>query len=126
MPASTANCELGTNVSPQGLACGDRGGDRCVLGGVRRAADDHPQQSSGALVYVDDYEVGITPISTSFLYYGQRRIRLVKDGYETLTVMQPIPPPSGTTSPALISFPRISCRERFATSGCWSINSYRR
>ena len=47
----------------------------------------------GALVYVDDYEVGITPISTSFIYYGQRRIRLVKDGYETLTVMQPIPPP---------------------------------
>ncbi len=47
----------------------------------------------GALVYVDDYEVGITPISTSFIYYGQRRIRLVKDGYETLTVMQPMPPP---------------------------------
>ena len=47
----------------------------------------------GALVYVDDYEVGVTPVSKSFTYYGQRRIRLVKDGYETLTAIQPIAPP---------------------------------
>jgi hypothetical protein len=46
-----------------------------------------------ALVYVDDYEVGTTPVSHSFTYYGTRKIRLVKDGYETLTVMQPIPMP---------------------------------
>lgn len=47
----------------------------------------------GALVYVDDYEVGTTPCSVSFTYYGTRKIRIVKDGYETLTVMQPIPAP---------------------------------
>ncbi len=47
----------------------------------------------GALVYVDDYEIGTTPVSASFTYYGTRKIRLVKDGYETLTVMQWIPPP---------------------------------
>ena len=47
----------------------------------------------GALVYVDDYEIGTTPVSTDFTYYGTRKIRLVKDGYETLTVMQPIPSP---------------------------------
>jgi len=47
----------------------------------------------GALVYVDDYEIGTTPISTDFTYYGQRKIRLVKDGYETLTVMQPVTAP---------------------------------
>jgi len=47
----------------------------------------------GALVYVDDYEIGRTPISTNFLYYGDRKIRLVKDGYETLTIMQPIKAP---------------------------------
>jgi hypothetical protein len=47
----------------------------------------------GALVYVDDYEIGTTPISTDFLYYGTRKIRLVKPGYETLTVMQPVPAP---------------------------------
>ena len=47
----------------------------------------------GALVYIDDYEIGTTPIATDFTYYGQRKIRLVKDGYETLTVMLPVPPP---------------------------------
>ena len=47
----------------------------------------------GALVYVDDYEIGVTPVSSNFTYYGQRKIRLVKDGFETLTVMQSIPAP---------------------------------
>jgi hypothetical protein len=47
----------------------------------------------GALVYVDNYEIGTTPVSTDFIYYGTRQIRLVKDGYETLTVLQPVPTP---------------------------------
>ena len=47
----------------------------------------------GALVYVDDYQVGTTPVSTDFVYYGTRKIRLIKDGYETLTVRQPFPVP---------------------------------
>lgn len=47
----------------------------------------------GALVYVDNYEIGTTPVSTDFIYYGTREIRLVKDGYETLTVLQPVPAP---------------------------------
>ncbi len=47
----------------------------------------------GARVYVDNYEIGTTPCSTAFTYYGTRQIRLVKDGYETLTVEQEIPAP---------------------------------
>jgi len=47
----------------------------------------------GALVYVDDYQLGTTPVSHDFVYYGTRKIRLVKDGYETLTVRQPFPIP---------------------------------
>jgi len=47
----------------------------------------------GALVYVDDYPLGSTPVSHDFVYYGTRKIRLVKDGYETLTVRQPFPVP---------------------------------
>lgn len=47
----------------------------------------------GAMVYVDDYEIGVTPVAHNFLYYGDRKIRLVKDGYQTLTVIQSIPPP---------------------------------
>jgi len=47
----------------------------------------------GALVYVDDYQIGTTPVSHDFVYYGTRKIRLVKDGFETLTVRQPFPVP---------------------------------
>ena len=37
----------------------------------------------GAQVYVDDHDVGITPVLISTIYYGNRKIRLVKDGCET-------------------------------------------
>lgn len=47
----------------------------------------------GARVYVDDYEIGTTPVSANFTYYGTRKVRVVKPGYETLTVMEPIRPP---------------------------------
>jgi hypothetical protein len=47
----------------------------------------------GARVFVGDDEIGTTPVSTDFVYYGTRKIRLVKHGYETLVVNQPIPAP---------------------------------
>jgi hypothetical protein len=65
-----------------GLACG------CVQRRMTIRSDP-----PGALVYVDDYQIGTTPVSHDFVYYGTRKIRLVKDGYETLTVRQPFPLP---------------------------------
>ncbi len=47
----------------------------------------------GALVYIDDQEIGVTPVSTSFTYYGTRKIQIVKDGYETVTVLREIKAP---------------------------------
>jgi hypothetical protein len=47
----------------------------------------------GAMVFVDNQQIGTTPCSVDFTYYGTREIRLVKPGYETLTVNQPIPAP---------------------------------
>ncbi|MDZ4817869.1 MAG: PEGA domain-containing protein [Planctomycetota bacterium] len=47
----------------------------------------------GARVYIGDQEIGTTPVSTEFVYYGDRKIRLALDGYETLVVNQPIPTP---------------------------------
>jgi hypothetical protein len=47
----------------------------------------------GALVYIDNYEIGTTPVSVDYIYYGTREIRLIKDGFETLKVNQWIPPP---------------------------------
>jgi hypothetical protein len=47
----------------------------------------------GALVYVDDQEIGVTPAATEFVYYGTRKIQIFADGYEPLTVKQPFPAP---------------------------------
>lgn len=47
----------------------------------------------GAMVYVDNQHVGFTPCSVDFTYYGTREIRLIKSGFETLTINQPIPTP---------------------------------
>lgn len=47
----------------------------------------------GAVVYIDDQEIGQTPVSTSFVYYGTRKIRLEREGYETLTVLEKVSPP---------------------------------
>jgi hypothetical protein len=61
-------------------------------GSVRRrlAVRSNPP---GAMVFVDNQQIGTTPCSVDFTYYGTREIRLIKPGYETLTVNQPIPTP---------------------------------
>jgi len=64
----------------------------CFTGCVRRRMTIRTDPP-GAMVYVDDYEIGTTPVSTNFTYYGTRKIRIVKEGYETLTFLQPIPTP---------------------------------
>lgn len=38
----------------------------------------------GALVWLNDREVGRTPVEVEFLYYGTYDVRLVRDGYEPL------------------------------------------
>jgi len=47
----------------------------------------------GALAVVNGEEVGQTPVSRSFYYYGDREINLILDGYETKKVIQPIKAP---------------------------------
>ena len=61
-------------------------------GCVRRRLTVH-SNPPGALVYVDNQQIGTTPCSVDFVYYGTREIRLVRPGYETLTINQPIPTP---------------------------------
>ncbi len=61
-------------------------------GAVRRRLNVN-SNPPGALVYVDNQQIGTTPCSVDFIYYGTREIRLIKPGFETLTVNQPIPTP---------------------------------
>lgn len=64
----------------------------CNSGCVRRRLTVR-SNPPGALVYVDNQQIGTTPCGVDFTYYGTREIRLVKSGYETLTINQPIPTP---------------------------------
>ncbi len=50
-------------------------------------------EPAGALVLLDGEEIGYTPCSVDFTYYGTREITLIKDGYETLTVLQKVQTP---------------------------------
>lgn len=47
----------------------------------------------GAQVFVDDQEIGTTPCSAAFTYYGTRKITIMKEGYRTETLYQRINPP---------------------------------
>lgn len=47
----------------------------------------------GALAVVNGEEIGRTPVSRNFTYYGDRDIQLVLDGYQSQRVIQPIKAP---------------------------------
>ena len=47
----------------------------------------------GARVLIDDQEIGVTPVSTAYTYYATRKIQLIKDGFEPLTVLSPFSAP---------------------------------
>jgi hypothetical protein len=55
-----------------------------VLGGCVERELTIRSQPAGAVVYVSDVEVGRTPVTVPFTYYGDYDIILRKDGYETL------------------------------------------
>lgn len=47
----------------------------------------------GALVVVNNEEIGRTPVSRNYTYYGDRDITLMLDGYQTQRVIQPMKAP---------------------------------
>ena len=50
-------------------------------------------EPAGATAYLDGDELGQTPVTTSFLFYGGREIRLEMKGYETIRTIEHIKPP---------------------------------
>ncbi len=54
-------------------------------------------QPSGALVYLNDEEVGRTPTTVRFTWYGVYDVRLSKAGYQTLSAAQEAKAPLGDT-----------------------------
>jgi hypothetical protein len=47
----------------------------------------------GAVVLRNGVPLGATPVDDHFVYYGDYEFTLIKDGYETLKVVQRIPTP---------------------------------
>jgi len=47
----------------------------------------------GALVVVNGEEIGRTPVSKSFTYYGDRDVTLMLDGYQSQRLIQPVKAP---------------------------------
>jgi hypothetical protein len=47
----------------------------------------------GAVVYENGRPLGAAPADDHFTYYGSYQFTLVKDGYQTLKILQPVPAP---------------------------------
>ena len=41
-------------------------------------------EPQGATVFLNDEEIGISPVTVSFEWYGDYNVRITKEGYETL------------------------------------------
>lgn len=64
----------------------------CQSGCVSRRLIVH-SEPAGALVLLEGREIGYTPTAVDFNYYATRELTLIKDGYETTTVLQKTPRP---------------------------------
>jgi PEGA domain-containing protein len=64
----------------------------CLHGCVERLITVQ-SEPPGAIVWLNGEEVGATPVTTSFTWYGDYDVVIRKDGYETLKTVQVIPAP---------------------------------
>jgi hypothetical protein len=85
----------------------------CV--GVRRqlTVDSSPP---GALVYLNGDEIGRTPVTYDFNYYGTMDLRLRKDGYETLEATPKVWAPWWQVPPIDLIAEAFSATDRHALS----------
>ena len=64
-----------------------------ALGGCVEREMKITSEPAGALVYVSDREVGRTPLSLPFTWYGDYDVLIRMDGYKTLRANANITPP---------------------------------
>ena len=55
-----------------------------ILGGCVERQLTINTEPKGALVVLNDEEIGISPVTVSFEWYGDYNVRISKEGYETL------------------------------------------
>jgi hypothetical protein len=61
-----------------------------VLGGCVERTLTIRSDPPNALVYMNDQEVGRTPLSRRFIWYGYYDVQVRKDGYQTLNATTPV------------------------------------
>jgi PEGA domain len=62
----------------------------CLLSGCVERRYTIRTEPPGATIVVNGEEIGPSPASKNFVYYGDRKITMILDGYQTQTVIQPI------------------------------------
>jgi hypothetical protein len=65
----------------------------CLLGGCVERELTITSEPAGALVEISGQEVGLTPLVHRFTWYGDYRITLRKNGYQTLKTHADLNPP---------------------------------
>lgn len=64
-----------------------------AVGGCLQRRVSVTSEPPGALVYLNDTEIGRTPVEADFTYYGEYDVRLVLEGYEPLITRTKADPP---------------------------------
>jgi hypothetical protein len=64
-----------------------------LLGGCVERTMTITSEPSGALVHLNNREIGRTPVETDFTWYGTYDVQVRADGYQTLDVAQSVPAP---------------------------------
>jgi hypothetical protein len=64
-----------------------------MVGGCVRRTLTIETAPSGALVYLNDEEVGRSPVTTDFMWYGDYDVILRREGYETIRTHERIDAP---------------------------------
>ncbi|MCA9285035.1 MAG: PEGA domain-containing protein [Phycisphaerales bacterium] len=70
-----------------------------LLAGCVRRTITVTSNPDGALIFLNEREVGRTPLEVEFTYYGTYDVRVVKEGYETLVTSSDAKPPVWDTIP---------------------------
>ena len=86
-----------------------------LLGGCVEREMTITSEPDGALVYISDVEVGRTPVTRSFTWYGDYDIILRRDGYETLKTHASINAP----------FHQLPPMDLFTSIAPWTIHDRR-
>jgi len=76
-------------------------------------------EPQGALVILNDEEIGTSPVTVSFEWYGDYWIRISKDGYENLNTHRPLKGPWYDSFP-FDFFAEIISSDRVIDSYEWS------